>query len=282
MTPSHTKDLRRSRASAWLGSCALTISLLACASSTGPKQEPAAPSAGAQKQAAGPHAAGPWPGTSLDKPMLVCGPRESYRYVAEEFQCPSGGNPLRGDLERAREARLGALDHPTNDHIVDVYRVPCPGGDVELFVDMYGCEEYEQQLADQSPSQSLELLMQNYDDEDYEAVISQCDRAPDQLEADESMYCMVLVPASFFVAGKASIAVGVLRELCARLPPPSSLSDARANLVVQVTTAVARTAERRGANLGTEEGAEIVSVFAEACEVTPHDLERALKNTETL
>jgi hypothetical protein len=214
--------------------------------------------------------------------MLVCGPRESYRYVASEFQCPQGGNPLDGDLERARDSRLGALDHPSNGHIVDVYRVPCPGGEVELFVDMYGCEEYEQQLTDNAPSRSLEELMENYDDEDYDAVISQCDKKPAELEADESMYCMVLVPASFFVAGKASIAVGVLRELCSRLPPPSSLSDARANLVVQVTTAVARTAERRGANLGTEEGAQIVSVFAEACQVTPRDLERALQNTETL
>jgi hypothetical protein len=222
------------------------------------------------------------PGSSLDKPMLVCGPRESYRYVAQEFQCPRGGNPLDGDLELARESRLGALDHPTTSHIVDVYRVPCPGGDVELFVDMYGCEEYEKQLTDNAPSRSLEELMESYDDEDYNAVISRCDRAPVELEADESMYCMVLVPASFFVAGKASVAVGVLRELCSRLPPPSSLSDARANLVVQVTTAVARTAERRGANLGTEEGAQIVSVFAEACEVTPVDLERALKHTETL
>jgi len=280
MTP-NLKDPRCSRASTLLGPSALALVLVACASSGAPKQS-AAPAPNAKASAASAHAAGPWPGTSVDKPMMVCGPRESYRYVASEFQCPRGGNPLDGDLERARDARLGALDHPTSSHIVDVYRVPCPDGDVELYVDMYGCEEYEQQLTDHTPSRSLETLMASYDDEDYQAVISQCDKNPAELEADESMYCMVLVPASFFVAGKASIAVGVLRELCNRLPPPSSLSDARANLVVQVTTAVARTAERRGADLGTEEGAQIVSVFAEACEVTPRDLERALQNTETL
>ena len=69
------------------------------------------------------------------------------------------------DLERARDTRLGALDHPSNGHIVDVYRVPCPDGDVELFVDMYGCEEYEKQLTDNAPSSSLEELVKSYDDE---------------------------------------------------------------------------------------------------------------------
>jgi hypothetical protein len=260
----------------------LALALAACACSSGAPREKAAAPQDARARAAGAHAAGPWPGSSLDKPMLVCGPRESYRYVAEEFQCPRGGNPLKGDLTLAQQARLGALDRPNSEHIVDVYRVPCAGGPVEVFVDMYGCERYEEQLTESAPSSSLELLMSRYDEEDFGAVISQCDRAPTELEADESMYCMVLVPASFFVTGKASVAVGVLRELCNRLPPPSSLSDARANLVVQVTTAVARTAERRGADLGAEEGAQIVGVFAEACQVTPHDLERALTHSETL
>jgi hypothetical protein len=254
----------------------------ACASSAAQTPSASGQRDNGRARAAKGHEGGPMPGDSLERPMQVCGPRESYRYVAEGFQCPGGGNPLRGDLERAQHARLGALDHPQTGHIVDVYRVPCPDGDVQLFVDMYGCSEYEAQLTEDAPSSSLEQLMTHYDEEDYGAVISQCDRSPAELEADESMYCMVLVPASFFVTGKASVAVGVLRDLCDRLPPPSSLSDARANLVVQVTTAVARTAELRGNDLDSQEGGQIVGVFAAACQVTPEDLKRALHRAETL
>jgi hypothetical protein len=212
----------------------------------------------------------------------LCGPRESYRYIAQEFQCPGGGNPLHGDLEEAQRSRLGALDHPSNGHIVDMYRVPCPAGNVDVFVDMYGCREYAAELEDSSPSASVRQLLQRYEADDYSAVIEQCDRSPDQLQPDETMYCMVLVPASFFVVGKANVAVGVLHDLCSRLPRPSSLSDARAKLVVHVTSAVARTADKHGDAIGTEEGAQIVSAFAQACEISPEDLQRALKHSETL
>jgi hypothetical protein len=214
--------------------------------------------------------------------MIVCGPNESYRYVAKEFQCPRGGNPLAGDVERAQQVRLGTLQHPTNGHIVDIYRVPCPDGDVELFVDMYGCEEYAQRLNDTTPSKSLEDLLTGYDEEDYEAVITRCARAPDELEPDELLYCMVLVPASLFVVGSPDAAVQVLQQLCSRLPPPSSLSDARAQLVVRVTGAVARTAERRGIPLGIDDGTQLVAVFAEACELTRHDFDRWLTRHEMI
>ncbi len=270
----------RSRA---LELAAAALLMAACVAPNAKQQRAAAkPERSATAQAAGPHAAGPLPGSTLDAPVVLCGPRESYRYVADEFQCPRGGNPLHGKLEDAQQARMGALDHPTNGHIVDVYRVPCPGGNVDVFVDMYGCDEYANQLENSGPSVPVRRLIDRYDQEDYSGVISQCDKSAEELEPDESMYCMVLVPASFFVVGKATAAVGVLHDLCSRLPRPSSLSDARANLVVQVTSAVARTAEKHGDSIGTEEGAQIVSAFARACEVTPEDLERALRNSETL
>ncbi len=263
-----------------LGAAALLV--VACGAENAKQREVASkPGAGAA-HAAGAKAAGPLPGSTLEAPIVLCGPRESYRYVADEFQCPRGGNPLRGSMEQAQQARLGALDHPTNGHIVDVYRVPCPGGNVDVFVDMYGCEEYESQLEHTAPSAPVQRLIARYEQEDYSGVIDQCDKSAEELEADESMYCMVLVPASFFVVGRAGAAVGVLHDLCSRLPRPSSLSDARANLVVQVTSAVARTAEKHGESIGTEEGAQIVSAFARACEITPEDLERALRNSETL
>lgn len=220
-------------------------------------------------------------GSSLNHPVMVCGPRESYRYVANNFRCPDGTNPLDGDLEKAQKARVGSVDAPDSGHIVDVYRLDC-GEPVDLFVDMYGCEEYEAQLERTEPSDSLERLLANYEEQDFGAVIDQCGKDPTDLEADESMGCMVLVPASFFVVGNAAGAVHVLREMCSHMPPASSLSNARANLVMQVTSAVAHTAEKNGEEISAEDGAAIVSAFAEACQVTPKDLERAIERAQTL
>lgn len=220
-------------------------------------------------------------GSSLDQPIMVCGPRESYRYVAETFRCPDGKNPLGGNLEKAQHSRVGSVDHPQSGHIVDVYRVDC-GREVEVFVDMYGCEKYEAQLEKSEPSDSLQKLLSSYEEQDFGAVIDQCGKSPTDLEADESMGCMVLVPASFFVVGNAAGAVHVLKEMCAHMPPPSSLSNARANLVMQVTSAVAHTAEKNGEEISAEDGAAIVGAFAEACQVSPQDLERAIERAQTM
>jgi hypothetical protein len=220
-------------------------------------------------------------GSSIEQPVMVCGPRESYRYVAETFRCPDGKNPLGGNLEKAQHSRVGSVDHPQSGHIVDVYRVDC-GREVEVFVDMYGCEQYEAQLEKSEPSDSLQKLLANYEEQDFGAVIDQCGKSPTDLEADESMGCMVLVPASFFVVGNAAGAVHVLKEMCTHMPPPSSLSNARANLVMQVTSAVAHTAEKNGEEITPEDGAAIVGAFAEACQVTPQDLERAIERAQTL
>jgi hypothetical protein len=73
-----------------------------------------------------------------------------------------------------------------------------------------------------------------------------------------------------------------LKEMCSHMPPPSSLSNARANLVMQVTSAVAHTAEKHGEEITPEDGAAIVGAFAEACQVTPQDLERAIDRAQTL
>lgn len=89
--------------------------------------------------------------------IKVCGPRESYEYIARDFQCPETGNPFAGNIEQARAARTGSVgSHPlsTEDeqaklnaeevlhaHVVDRYVVPCARGPVEVFICMYHCQE---------------------------------------------------------------------------------------------------------------------------------------------
>ncbi|MEQ8458274.1 MAG: hypothetical protein RID81_01400 [Sandaracinaceae bacterium] len=85
-------------------------------------------------------------GTSLEDPVLACGPMDSYVFVASEVQCPGGGNPLGGDPEAGQQARVGNVGANGSGHIIDLYRVPCPSGPLEVYVDLYGCPEWEARL----------------------------------------------------------------------------------------------------------------------------------------
>lgn len=93
----------------------------------------------------------PWSGRTgtgikAESAVSACGPADSYRFVAAEFECPEGGNPLGGDPAAGQAARAGNVGANTAGHIIDRYEVPCGGGPVSVYVDMYGCPEMEAQL----------------------------------------------------------------------------------------------------------------------------------------
>jgi hypothetical protein len=95
-----------------------------------------------------------WPGRtgsgqSQEDPVGACGPRDSYAFVAGEFQCPGGGNPLGGDPMAGAQAREGNVGANQSGHIIDLYRVPCPSGDQQVYVDMYACPEMSGALGGQ-------------------------------------------------------------------------------------------------------------------------------------
>lgn len=85
-------------------------------------------------------------GRTQEDPVGACGPRDSYAFVAGEFQCPEGGNPLGGDPGAGGAARVGNVGANSTGHIIDLYRVPCGSGPVDVYVDMYGCPEMSQML----------------------------------------------------------------------------------------------------------------------------------------
>ena len=80
-------------------------------------------------------------GQSAEDPVSACGPGDSYAFVAGEFRCPEGDNPLGGDPSAGSAARVGNVGSNSTGHIIDLYRVPCASGPVDVFVDMYGCPE---------------------------------------------------------------------------------------------------------------------------------------------
>lgn len=74
-----------------------------------------------------------------ETPVLRCGAKDSYAYVASEFKCPDGGNPLGGDLMAGAKSRVGNVGANSTGHIIDLYEVPCASGPQRVYVDMYGC-----------------------------------------------------------------------------------------------------------------------------------------------
>ena len=80
-------------------------------------------------------------GRTQEDPVSACGPGDSYAFVAGEFQCPEGGNPLGGDTSAGGASRVGNVGANSTGHIIDLYRIPCRSGPVDVYVDMYGCPE---------------------------------------------------------------------------------------------------------------------------------------------
>lgn len=223
------------------------------------------------------------PGTSLTTPVVRCGPDESYHYVADEFRCPSGENPFGGDTDAARKSRRGSGENPRNGHVVDVYRVPCESGDVNLFVDLYGCATYEKRLVSAAEqSQRVVSLMARYEALDFRGVAEHCAHPDDDMVAAEATECMTLLPASLVMLGRPDVSLGLMKELCSNMPEPSSLSDIRTHVVIRTLAFVDRGRDLSGEPLGAEEGAELLAAFATVCSVTRTDIERYVHKHELL
>lgn len=89
----------------------------------------------------------PTPRAGYDKehPAPRCGPQDSYQFVAEQA-CEDGSRPLGGDMRAGMKARAGNVGLDAKGHVIDLYVLECPEGPVEIYVDMYGCPEYEKML----------------------------------------------------------------------------------------------------------------------------------------
>lgn len=61
-----------------------------------------------------------------------------YLYIAN-YRCGDGSMPLNGDRRAGGRARVGNVGPGPDGHIVDLYKVPCPGGAVRIHVDSYHC-----------------------------------------------------------------------------------------------------------------------------------------------
>lgn len=196
------------------------------------------------------------------QPIQRCGPRDSYHYVARDFQCGDGTNPFAGQLQEAARARQGAREHP-GGHVIDLYRVPCAGGDVTVYVDMYGCPEQEARLAG-GPSPGLKRATQAFDGGDFPEAVRECMAVVDQNAPDQdAVECLAITPAAMALSGGEPQALKLVGGFCSKLPTGEQ-QKIRVHFVEQVARWVFRGSKGR---LSRAEFGAIVGRFATACGV---------------
>ena len=201
------------------------------------------------------------PGT-FAQPIVRCGPRDSYHYVAREFRCSDGQNPFGGELERAARSRQGGRQHP-GGHIVDLYQVPCTGGDVTVYVDMYGCPE-QQVALDRGPSPEFKAATEAFDEGNFPESVRQCMEIVDRETVDRNtIECLALTPAAMALSGGEPQALKLVGGFCSKLPTGGQ-QKVRIQHVEQIARWVFRGAKGR---ISKEEFRKLVGRFATACGV---------------
>lgn len=249
----------------WLSSGLSTL-LCACGGGTAPEAASAASAPPATEL-----------GRSAEHPVLACGPEESYAYVTRRFQCPGGGNPLGGDLERARSARRGSIPSPQSQHILDVYDVPCPSGTVAVYVDMYGCPEYEEMLREsEQGSPAANELQATFQSGDFSGVLSHCRGLGSGAANDEQTWCRVLVPAALYAQLRKTESLAAVSDACSGLHEATVHSNARAHYLAMTTTAFAVLVSNGKLQLTDEQRRALAQSWLDACEVPAEQLEQLL------
>jgi hypothetical protein len=200
---------------------------------------------------------------TLTQPIGRCGPRDSYRYVAEGFRCSDGTNPFRGQLEEAARARQGSRKGAQGGHIIDLYQVPCAGGEVTVYVDMYQCPEQEAAL-ERGPDPSLLQAIQALDGGDFPEVVRRCMEVVNRPEVDGStVECLAITPAAMALSGGETEALKLTGGFCSKLPS-NDQQKLRRQHVEQIARWVFRGAKGR---ISRQEFRALMGRFATACGV---------------
>lgn len=208
-------------------------------------------------------------GGSLKSPVPRCGPQDSYYYVASEFRCPGGGNPLEGDAQAAARARAGSVGPDARGHMIDVYEVPCPSGKVDVYVDMYGCEAMQQELARDVAVQDPQQLDVKFAAGQYDEVSSRCEALADDAPGMTLFHCGVYAPAIALRSGDVERAVASAGRTCQSYPPVGPRSTVRVDVTVAIVDAIARmwVADKVPADEGGKRLAKLLPKLLEVCGV---------------
>ncbi len=202
---------------------------------------------------------------------------DSYEFVANRFECPTGPNPFRGDPMGASRSRRGSSTSEKTGHPVDVYEVPCAGASVQVYVDMYSCPEYADRLrAAEQGSKEGEALMSAFQAGKFQEVLEHCAGLGDEAKPDEGAWCLALVPASLHAQKRDAEALAEMGGHCSYLPPASEQSDARAAHVALVMISLAEAAREGHFEATEEQREELVESWLKVCQVPPAQLQKVV------
>lgn len=246
-----------------VASCGLGLWLLAC-SSNKPAQ------AGESKKG---------PGLTPEEPVVTCGPEQAYAYVAQRFRCPDGSNPLGGDLEKAAQSRRGSLRAARGNHILDAYDVPCPGGKVAVYVDLYGCPEYERMLVEsEQGSTGSDELQRAFNEGQFEQIIGRCEALASDAPNDQKVWCAALIPASLYGLKRDADGLTALTERCTSLHDATPASDARATYLALVFVSLQSAAEHGKFESSDEHREATIGTWLHNCGVPKEQLNSVLSS----
>ena len=244
-------------------SCCLGLWLLACSSNK--------PALAVEGKAG--------PGLTPEQAGVTCGPEEAYAYVAQRFRCPDGSNPLGGSLVKAAETRRGSLPAPQGNHILDAYDVPCPGGEVAVYVDMYGCPEYERMLVEsEQGSTGSKELQRAFNEGQFEQIIARCEGLASDAPNDEKVWCAALIPACLYGLKRDADGLTALTERCSRLHEATPASDARATYLALVFVSLNSAAEHGKFESNDEHRKATVDAWLQNCGVPKEQLNTVLSS----
>lgn len=221
------------------------------------------------------------PGHSPEAPVITCGPEKSYEYVASRYRCADGSNPLRGDLKRGSEARSGSSHALKGNHILDIYKVPCAGGTETVYVDMYGCPEYENMLVELGQNEAEnEALIQSFQAGNFDEVITKCQNLPPGAPENEKVWCVALVPASLYGLKRDADALSALAAGCSHMPAATPDNDGRASILALTFASLATLAQKGKYESNPEQRAALIDSWLKACQVSGEQFQRTLESAQ--
>jgi hypothetical protein len=158
-----------------------------------------------------------------------------------------------------------------------VYDVPCESGNVAVYVDMYGCPEYEEMLREsEQGSPAAGELRATFDAGDFAGVLNHCQGLGPSGANDEHTWCRVLTPAALYAQQRKSDSLSAVSEACAGLHEATAHSNARAHYLAMTTTAFGLLVSNGKVQLTEDQRQALTQSWLEACEVPAAQLEQLL------
>jgi hypothetical protein len=183
---------------------------------------------------------------------------------------------LQGNIERARRARKGSVEGQSNGHMIDVYEIPCSNKPLSIYVDLYGCPEYQERLAQlQQSSPELTALTTNFDEGAFRKVVERC-QSDAKLAVDERAYCLWLVPAALEALGSNVDGLASAAKVCSGMPPAGPQSSARAEYIAMLLVTLSEAARAGHYNPTAEHRKSFLESMVAGCEVSSAEIGRIM------